>query len=174
MGLRTSDDKLWHLSTMVEKAKAKGRGKKPSGTPRKRRGVKLRPTELGATELALPELPAELEELAAGVRADGGAVLATYREPLGGHALMLTALPVDKVVPTPFQRDVSDTHVRRLTQAMDKTKRFLDPVIAVRDEAASQSTAAEESEVAPLYWVPNGYHRLTALKELGAKTVLAL
>ena len=41
------------------------------------RGVKLRPTELGATELALATLPAELEELAAAVRADGGAVLAT-------------------------------------------------------------------------------------------------
>ena len=148
---------------MVEKAKAKGRAKKPSGTPRKRRGVKLRPTELGATELALATLPAELEELAAAVRADGGAVLATYREPLGGHTLMLTALPVDKVVPTPFQRDISDAHVRRLTQAMDKTKRFLDPIIAVREQTGDAA-----------YWTPNGYHRLTALKELGAKTVLAL
>src|SRR3954467_8374290 len=160
---RTSDDKLWHLSPMVEKAKAKGRAKKPSGTPRRRKGVKLRPTELGATELALPELPAELEELAAGVRADGGAVLATYREPLGGHALMLTALPVDKVVPTPFQRDISDAHVRKLTQAMDKTKRFLDPIIAVREQTGDAA-----------YWTPNGYHRLTALKELGAKSILAL
>src|SRR3954471_6738337 len=163
MRRRTSDDKLWHLSPMVEKAKAKGRGKKPSGTPRRRKGVKLRPTELGATELAVPELPAELEALAAAVRADGGAVLATYREPLGGHALMLTALPVDKVVPTPFQRDISDAHVRRLTQAMDKTKRFLDPIIAVREQTGDAA-----------YWTPNGYHRLTALKELGAKTVLAL
>ena len=102
--------------------------------------MKLRPTELGATELVLATLPAELEELAAAVRADGGAVLATYREPLGGHALMLTALPVDKVVPTPFQRDISDAHVRRLTQAMDKTKRFLDPIIAVREQTATRPT----------------------------------
>jgi ParB family transcriptional regulator, chromosome partitioning protein len=148
---------------MAEKVKAKGRGKKPSGTPRKRRGVKLRPTELAATELALETLPAELEALANAVRADGGAVLATYREPLGGHPLMLTALPVDKVVPTPFQRDISDAHVRKLTQAMDKTKRFLDPIIAVREQTGDAA-----------YWTPNGYHRLTALKELGAKTVLAL
>jgi ParB family chromosome partitioning protein len=131
---------------MVEKAKAKGRGKKPSGTPRRRKGVKLRPTELGATELALATLPAELEALAAAVRADGGAVLASYREPLGGHTLMLTALPVDKVVPTPFQRDISDAHVRRLTQAMDKTKRFLDPIIAVREQTGDAA-----------YWTPNGY-----------------
>ena len=148
---------------MVEKAKAKARGKKPSGTPRKRRGVKLRPTELAATELALADPPAELAALADTVRADGGAVLASYREPLGGHALLLVALPVDQVVPTPFQRDISDAHVRRLTQAMDKTKRFLDPIIAVREPTDGAA-----------YWTPNGYHRLTALKELGAKSVLAL
>jgi ParB family chromosome partitioning protein len=143
----------------------KPRARKPSGTPRTRRGVNLKPTELGATDLPLASPPPELEQLASVVRADGGAVLATYREPLGGHALMLVALPVDKVAPTPFQRDISDAHVRRLTHAMDKTKRFLDPIIAVhetRDDAGVP------------YWTPNGYHRLTALKELGAKTVLAL
>jgi len=139
------------------------KARKPSGTPRRRRGVKLRPTELGATELALASPPAELAALADAIRGDGGAVLAAYREPLGGHALLFAALPLDKVAPTPFQRDISDAHVRRLTQAMDKTKRFLDPIIAVR----------EKTEAAD-YWTPNGYHRLTALKELGAKTVLAL
>jgi ParB family chromosome partitioning protein len=139
------------------------RARKPSGTPRKRRGVKLRPTELGATELALASPPPALEELTQAIRGDGGAVLAAYREPLGGHALLFAALPLDKVAPTPFQRDISDAHVRRLTQAMDKTKRFLDPIIAVREKTADAA-----------YWTPNGYHRLTALKELGAKTVLAL
>ncbi len=139
------------------------KARKPSGTPRKRRGVKLRPTELGATDLALAEPPAELAALADAIRGDGGAVLAAYREPLGGHALLFAALPLDKVVPTPFQRDISDAHVRRLTQAMDKTKRFLDPIIAVREKTETGD-----------YWTPNGYHRLTALKELGAKTILAL
>ena len=115
------------------KGKARKATRKPSGTPRRRRGVKLRPTELSATELALTEPPAELVALAGGRRADGGAVLARYREPLGGHALLLVALPIDKVAPTPFQRDVSDAHVRKLTHAMDKTKRFLDPIIAVRE-----------------------------------------
>jgi ParB family transcriptional regulator, chromosome partitioning protein len=104
------------------------------------------------------------------VVADGGAVLAIYREPLGGHALLLVALPIEEVVPTPFQRDISDAHVRRLTQAMDKTKRFLDPVIAVREERARNGKDGEAGK----YWVPNGYHRLTALKELGAKSLLAL
>ncbi|HVZ75236.1 MAG TPA: ParB N-terminal domain-containing protein [Polyangia bacterium] len=141
----------------------KARAKKPSGTPRKRRGVKLKPTELGAKELVLAEPSAELTALADEVRADGGDVLATYREPLGGHPLMLVALPIAEVVPTPFQRDISDTHVRRLTQAMDKTKRFLDPIIVVRKKTEHGR-----------YWTPNGYHRLTALKELDAKSILAL
>jgi ParB family chromosome partitioning protein len=147
----------------AKSAKAKRGGRKPSGTPRKRRGVKIRPTELGAKDLALADLPEELAALRDAVAGDGGVVLAAYREPLGGHTLMLAALPIDKVAPTPFQRDISDAHVRRLTQAMDKTKRFLDPIIAVREKTESAE-----------YWTPNGYHRLTAMKELGAKTILAL
>jgi ParB family chromosome partitioning protein len=131
-----------------------------TGRPRVRKGVKLRPTELGAAELALQERPAELEALASQVEADGGAVLAAYREPLGGHGLLFVSLPIEKVERTPFQRDVSDAHVRKLTLAMDKTKRYLDPIIAVREGAK--------------YLTPNGGHRLTALQELGAKAILAL
>jgi ParB family chromosome partitioning protein len=138
--------------------------RKASGTPRRRRGVKLKPTELGPGDLVVADpLPEPVAALAEAVRSDGGAVLACYREPLGGHTLLLAALPIEKVVPTPFQRDISDAHVRRLTHAMDKTKRFLDPVIAVREVTEGGQ-----------YWTPNGYHRLTAMKELGAKTILAL
>ena len=132
-----------------------------SGRPRARKGVKLKPTELGPQELALAERPPELEELAGAVEAGGGKVLAAYREPLGGHALLFAALPIEQVDRTPFQRDVSDAHVRKLTLAMDKTKRYLDPIIAVREPDGR-------------YLTPNGGHRLTALQELGAKSVLAL
>jgi ParB family chromosome partitioning protein len=131
-----------------------------SGRPRARKGVKLKPTELGPAELALTERPPALDALARQVEADGGAVLAAYREPLGGHALLFAALPVEKVDRTPFQRDVSDAHVRKLTLAMDKTRRYLDPIVVVRDGERWLS--------------PNGGHRLTALKELGAKAILAL
>lgn len=137
-----------------------GRKGKPSGTPRKRRGVKLRPTALGAQELLLAEPPPEIAALAQRIRDDGGAVLAAYREPLGGHALLFAALPIARIDPTPFQRDISDAHVRRLTVAMDKTQRYLDPIVVVREGDG--------------YWTPNGYHRLTALKELDAKSILAL
>jgi len=138
--------------------------------PKRRRGIKLKPTELAPADLAIAEPPAELARLTEAVKTDGGAVLATYREPLGGHGLLLVALPIERVAPTPFQRDVSDAHVRKLERAMDKTKRFLDPVIVVRDERA----AAGGKDASFRYWVPNGYHRLTALRELGAKTVLGL
>jgi ParB family chromosome partitioning protein len=131
-----------------------------SGKPRARKGVKLKPTDLGPTQLRLESIPPELQELAGQVEADGGAVLAAYREPLGGNPLLFAALPVDKVEPTTFQRDVSDAHVLKLTRAMDKTRRYLDPIIAVRDPDGFRT--------------PNGGHRLTALKELGAKAILAL
>jgi ParB family chromosome partitioning protein len=131
-----------------------------SGRPRARKGVKLEPTQLSPTELVLTERPPEVEALASAVEADGGAVLAAYREPLGGNVLLFAALPVDKVERSPFQRDVSDPHVRKLTVAMDKTKRYLDPIVVVRDRDA--------------WLTPNGGHRLTALKELGARSVLAL
>src|SRR5205085_5775564 len=131
-----------------------------SGKPRARKGVKLKPTELGPPQLRLEGIPDQLKELAGQVEADGGSVLAAYREPLGGNMLLFAALPVDKVEPTVFQRDVSDAHVLKLTRAMDKTRRYLDPIIAVREDGT--------------YRTPNGGHRLTALKELGAKAVLAL
>ena len=140
-------------------ATRKAKAPKAEGT-KKRRGVKLQPTGLVAAELAEPGDSEALTSLAARVEADGGAVLARYREPLGGHSLLLVALPLERVAPTPFQRDVSDSHVRKLTRAMDKTKRFLDPIIAIASDG--------------MYWTPNGNHRLTALRELGAKAVVAL
>jgi ParB family transcriptional regulator, chromosome partitioning protein len=144
--------------------KRKGpRPKTKSGKPRARKGVKLKPTELGATELAVElgdALPENARALAEQVAKDGGRVLAAYKEPLGGHVQLFAALPIDLVEPTPYQRDVSDSHVRRLTLAMDRTRRYLDPVIAVRG--------------VDNYLTPNGNHRLTAMKELGAKTILTL
>lgn len=132
---------------------------KAPGTKR-RRGVSLRPTDLSAADLADASGIEGLDALAEQVTAAGGAELARYREPLGGHGLLLVSLPIEQVAPTPFQRDVSDAHVRRLTRAMDKTKRFLDPLIVVAADGK--------------FWTPNGNHRLTALRELGARATVAL
>src|SRR5438270_10658643 len=149
--------------TMATTKKKGPRPKTKTGRPRARKGVKLKPTELTATELAVDTvdgLDGKAQALAAQVAADGGRVLAAYKEPLGGHVQLFSALPIDLVEPTPYQRDVSDAHVRRLTLAMDRTRRYLGPVIAVCMSGKCLT--------------PNGNHRLTALKELGAKTVLAL
>src|SRR5260370_32412505 len=131
-----------------------------SGKPRARKGVKLKPTELKPQELRFAEVPSELQALSQQIEADGGSVLAAYREPLGGHALLFAALPVDKVEPTVFQRDVSDAHVLKLTRAMDKTRRYLDPIIAVRERDGFRP--------------PNGGHPPTARTEVCAKSILAL
>jgi ParB family transcriptional regulator, chromosome partitioning protein len=144
---------------MAAKKKASKKVAKKAGT-KKRRGVKLTPTELGAPELAVSEPPMELAPVLERVKSDGGAVLGVYREPLGGHHLAFVSLPIERVGPTPFQRDVSDSHVRKLTHAMDKTRRFLDPLIVVQRPEG--------------YETPNGNHRLTALKELGARAVIGL
>jgi ParB family chromosome partitioning protein len=103
----------------------------------------------------------ELTPLAERIQAKKGCVVGTYRDPLGGHALLLAILPIDAIEPTPFQRDLSDTHHKRLATVIQKTGRFLDPVIAV-----------PAPDVA--FWTPNGYHRLEAMRRLGARSITAL
>jgi len=95
------------------------------------------------------------------VEKEGGLVLAAYREPLGKHAMLFAVLPVGSVEPTPFQRDVSDMHHKRLADVIDKTGYFLDPIIAI--------TAPGKG-----FWTPNGGHRLAAMRRLGAKSLAAL
>jgi len=116
---------------------------------------------LDAAQIALaPDAP-EVAPLAAEVRAAGGAPLGAYREPLSGRALLLAALPVAAVQPTPFQRDLSPTHTKRLAQKIDEAGAFLDPIIVVRGEDGR-------------LWTPNGRHRLAAAKVLGLKQISAL
>ena len=130
---------------------------------RKARRKKAAPSSrgLGPREVRADSPPAAIEKLAALVEADGAAVIGSYREPLGGQWQLFVALPIEKVAPTPFQRDLSEAHLKRLVQRVDEVGRFLDPIIAVRRDDGT-------------YWTPNGNHRLHALRELGGKTVVAL
>ncbi|HKA35315.1 MAG TPA: ParB N-terminal domain-containing protein [Thermoanaerobaculia bacterium] len=114
-----------------------------------------------AGEVAAGTPPTPVEDLRDRIAEDGGAVLSVFRDPLGSHWQVLSALPVDKVAPTPFQRDLSDAHVKRLTNVIDTLGRFLDPIIVVRTEEGA-------------YWTPNGHHRLSAMRRLGAKSIVAL
>jgi len=135
--------------------------------PAKKRAAKKRAAApaasrgLPARRLASATPPTSVETLGRTIEDDGGSVLATYRDPIGSRWQLLAALPLDRVEPTPFQRDLSEAHVGRVARAIDQLDRYLDPVIAV---------PAGEGK----YWSPNGYHRLGAMRELGAKSIVAL
>src|SRR5256885_14358331 len=95
---------------------------------------------------------AELGALSQQIERHGGAVVGAYRDPFAGQALLLASLPIKKVVPTPFQRDLSRTHATRLADAIGAAGLFLDPVIAVPSKDG--------------FWSPNGRHRLEAGRRL--------
>jgi ParB family chromosome partitioning protein len=150
-----SDEKTTKKKTAAKKTGAKKTSsrKKAAAEPGSRG---LQPSATGEGEL-----PESVVALQASIAADGGRVLAAYREPVGGHFTILAALPIDKVAPTPFQRDLSATHAKRLTEVIDKLDRFLDPIITVRGPEGG-------------YWTPNGNHRLTAVRNLGGAAIIAL
>jgi ParB family chromosome partitioning protein len=141
------------------------RKRKTPAAPRKRRKLAGKAAALEPKELLSAAAPRSLEDLEKTVDADGGKIIAAYREPYGGQWLLLAALPIERVEPTPYQRNLSDAHVRKLEGVISKIGRFLDPIIAVRKEAADSATR---------YWTPNGNHRLAAMRDLGAKTIIAI
>jgi ParB family chromosome partitioning protein len=133
----------------VAKKKAAARRKK--ATPK---SVGLSTAEVRTTT------DARIRELTASVADDGGAVLGSYSDPFGGTPVLLVALPIDAVEPTPYQRDPSEPHVKRLMNVIEKVGRFLDPLVIVRHDDR--------------YWTPNGNHRLQAMRKLGARTITGL
>lgn len=140
--------------------------KKTRATGTRRRKPAGASTGLTATELKAVAPPSEITDLHRAVEADGGNVLAIYREPYGGCWLIMAALPIDRVAPTPYQRNLSATHVRKLEGVIGKLGRFLDPIIVVRTKSSTDG--------ATQYWTPNGHHRLSAMRTLGAKSIIAI
>jgi len=136
----------------------------PKGARRRRKPVGAS-TGLAAVELQAAAPPGAVAELHRAIEQDNGKVLSVYREPYGGHWVALAALPIELVEPTPYQRNISDTHVRKLEGVIGKIGRFLDPIIAVR--------IVKPDQVAK-YWTPNGNHRLSAMRTLGAKSIIAI
>ena len=131
--------------------------------PPKKRPRKAKSNTRGAlaTETLLPELTGDALAAKDAIERSGGVVTGQYLDPLGGSPLLVAVLPLDKVEPTPFQRDVSDAHHKKLADVLDRTGIFLDPIIAI--------TAPKEG-----FWTPNGGHRLAAMRRLGAKAITAL
>ncbi|RXK55223.1 chromosome partitioning protein ParB [Oleiharenicola lentus] len=131
--------------------------------PPKKRPRKAKAGSRGADAAAalLPGLTGMAADTKATVEAAGGVVVGQYLDPIGQSPLLVAVLPVAKVEPTPFQRDVSDLHHKKLADVIDRTGIFLDPIIAITAPGGG-------------FWTPNGGHRLAAMKRLGAKAITAL
>ena len=99
--------------------------------------------------------------LAEQIERDGGSALAIYQEPVGEHWHIFCLLPMSKVEATPYQRDLSPTHVKRLQEVVKRIDRFVDPVVVMSVKPG-------------LYWTPNGNHRRTVLEKLKAKMIPAI
>jgi len=129
--------------------------------PKKRKAPRKK-VEAKSKGLGAKETSASLDglELAKLVEADGGTIVGSYKEPLGGKHVVIATLPIEIVEPTPYQRDRSEAHVKKLASAMERVGRFLDPIITVRKDGK--------------YWTPNGNHRLGAAQLLGLKSIVSL
>jgi ParB family transcriptional regulator, chromosome partitioning protein len=143
---------------MLEKRNSAKKSKPPV---RKRSKKSASPQGLTASEVASGAPPVEIDALIEAVQECGGGVVGAYRDPVGGNWQLMASLPMDRIEPTPFQRDLSDTHVKRLGDVVGRMGRFLDPIIAVR-------TAEGQ------FWTPNGNHRLAAMRRLGARSIMAV
>jgi len=144
----------------MAKPRAKS-GLKRSPAKRMPRKAKAGTRGLLPSESRLDSLPEDAQEARDRIEREGGLVVGAYNEPLGKNALLLAVLPIGRIEPTPFQRDLSQTHHRKLADVLHRTGMFLDPVIAV--------TAPGEG-----FWTPNGRHRLEAMRRLGARSITAL
>jgi ParB family chromosome partitioning protein len=144
----------------MAKPRAKS-GLKRAPAKRMPRKAKAGTRGLTPAESRLDALPDDAQEARERIEGEGGLVVGAYSDPLGKNPLLLAILPIGRIEPTPFQRDLSQTHHRKLADVLHRTGMFLDPVIAV--------TAPKEG-----FWTPNGRHRLEAMRRLGAKSITAL
>jgi ParB family chromosome partitioning protein len=99
--------------------------------------------------------------LAEQIEKDGGQALALYRDPIGDHWHIFALLPTSKVEATPYQRDLSPTHAKRLQDVVKKIDRFVDPIVIMSPRPG-------------VYWTPNGNHRRVVLTKLKAALVPAI
>jgi ParB family transcriptional regulator, chromosome partitioning protein len=137
------------------------KGMKRAPAKRRPRKAQAKSRGLSPQECTIETLGGEARDVSEKVRTEGGVVLGCYNDPLGKNPVLVAMLPIDSIEPTPFQRDLSQMHHRKLADVLDRTGMFLDPVIAV--------TAPDKG-----FWTPNGRHRLEAMRRLGARSITAL
>jgi ParB family transcriptional regulator, chromosome partitioning protein len=137
----------------------------PAKAPAKRKRASRKATPktkgLEALQCRLDGSAADIREVVTRVEQEGGTVIGSWRDPLGGSPLVIAIMPIDTIEPTPFQRDLSEAHHKKLAAVIEKTGTFLDPVISV--PAPNRG-----------FWTPNGRHRLEAMRRLGARAITTL
>ena len=137
----------------------------PAKTVKKRKRASRKATPgtkgLEALDCQLDVSSPEIRDVVSRVEKAGGTVVGSCRDPLGGSPLVIAIVPIDTIAPTPFQRDLSETHHKKLATVIEKTGTFLDPVISVLAPDVG-------------FWTPNGRHRLAAMQRLGAKAITTL
>jgi ParB family chromosome partitioning protein len=132
--------------------------------PKRRRAsrkAKPKTTGLEALDCKLEVTAEPIREVVGRVEKQGGMIVGSCKDPLGGSPLVIAILPIDSIEPTPFQRDLSEAHHKKLAGVIEKTGTFLDPIISV----PAPNTG---------FWTPNGRHRLEAMRRLGAKAITTL
>jgi ParB family chromosome partitioning protein len=148
-------------ATHTKSGRTKTKPKRATRTSGGRLAPRREQRGLTGAEILLPLDDPAIRDLATQVTNAGGAAIGAYREPLTGTPLLLASLPREAIEPTPFQRDLSPTHTKRLAAKIEESAAFLDPLIVVRGAAGG-------------FWTPNGRHRLAAAKVLGLRQVTAL
>ncbi len=146
---------------MAARGSSGSKKKKSPAASRRRLKPAAESRGLSREEIALLSTHEPLRPLLARIEAAHGVVLGSYRDPFGGRELVLAALPFRSVQPTPFQRDLSPTHTKRLAQSIEAAGSFLDPLIVIPGPNGE-------------FWTPNGRHRLAAAKLLGLKYITTL
>lgn len=90
--------------------------------PARRRPRKAKPGTkgLGPVECRLEQPTGAAAEAAEAIAKARGCIVGSYKEPLAGHPVLIAVLPIDAVEPTPFQRDLSDAHHKRLADVINR------------------------------------------------------
>jgi len=146
---------------VTKKKTTKRATRKSAARNRKRITPSKEKRGLQSSEIVLELNAREVAPLVQEVETAGGAAIGAYREPLSGRSLLLATVPLNSVDPTPFQRDLSPTHTKRLAAKIEESGSFLDPLIVVRGQDGR-------------LWTPNGRHRLAAAKVLGLHQITVL
>lgn len=85
--------------------------------------------------------------------------IATFEEPVKKQVLKLALFKIDEIFIPPFQRDLSESLKKHLEMVIEKLG-FLTPIIVAPKDGK--------------YYVVDGRHRLEAMRDLGAREILAI